>query len=45
MMLSLMIITKLVNSYLSEANAPQHSNVLLYWKEKQASWPLLATLA
>ena len=36
---------KMVNAYLSESNAPRHSNPLLYWKEKQASWPLLATLA
>jgi len=36
---------KMVNAYLSEANAPRHSNPLLYWKEKQASWPLLSTLA
>ena len=36
---------KMVNAYLSEANAPRHSNPLVYWNEKQASWPLLATLA
>ena len=39
------VVQKMVNAYLSETNAPQHSNPLLYWKEKQASWPLLATLA
>ena len=36
---------KMMNAYLSESNASRHSNPLLYWKEKQASWPLLATLA
>ena len=35
----------MVNAYLSETNAPRHSNPLLYWKEKQATWPLLVTLA
>ena len=36
---------KMVNAYLSEANAHRHSSPVVYWNEKQASWPLLATLA
>jgi len=39
------IVGQMVNTYLSETNAPWHSSPLLYWKEKQALWPLLATLA
>ena len=39
------ICQKMVNTYLSEVNAPRHSNPLHYWKEKKVTWPLLAHLA
>ena len=35
----------MVNTYLSKANASRHGSPLQYWKEKKATWPLLACLA
>ena len=39
------IVGQMANACLGKANAPRHSSLLLYWKERKASLSLLATLA